>query len=330
MQPLNAVTPWRYPGAGLSDRLTSRCVMNTECRNTVNPGKIAMNRVKNILVAAGQFPQDDPVLARAAEIARAHRARLTLVHVIDSLTGFDYASTDLRRIQHHMRFVARASVETAVANQAGDVAGIDIRIETGSPALRLIELIDEIKADLVVMRAHQDDSIVEKIIGSTTDRVIRATGANVLVVKRPVARVYQRVVASIDTSDDSGSVVPFLAALFPSAALHLIHVVRIPPQFEAAMLSAGSGQDVVTHRDALVTKKLPRRPVRSTTRVVVGDPAISLVRATWSPKVDLIVLGPGDTGRIRRALLGSVARRVLRSAACDVLICRPVAQGAGD
>ena len=209
---------------------------------------------------------------------------------------------------------------------------IDIRIETGSPPLRLIKLIDEVNADLVVMRAHQSDSILAKIIGSTTDRVIRAACAPVLVVKRPVMQTYQRVVVAIETSDDSGAVVPFVAALFPLAGLHLIHVVQIPPQFEVAMLHSGTGQSVAAHRDALIrkakdslrelSKRLAHRPTRSTTRVMVGDPAPSLIRATWSPKVDLVVLGPGGTGMIRRALLGSVTQRLLRSAACDVLICR--------
>ena len=114
-----------------------------------------MNQIRNVLAAVGQFPQDDPVLARAAEIARAHRARLTIVHVIDGFTGFDLAPADLGLVQHQVRLIARESVEAAVARQEADVPEIDIRIETGSPSLRLIELTNEISADLVVMRAHQ-------------------------------------------------------------------------------------------------------------------------------------------------------------------------------
>ncbi len=292
-----------------------------------------MDQVKNIIAAVGQFPQDDSVLVRAAEIVRTHRARLTIVHVIDSLTGFNFASTDLRRIQHQMRLDARECVEIAVAKQVVGVNEIDIRIETGSPFLRLIGLIEEINADLVVMRAHQGDSMFEKIIGSTTDRVIRATSAPVLVVKRPVTQAYQRVVVSIDTSDGSGAVVPFVDTLFPLTGLYLIHVVYISIQFEELMRRAGSGTaSIAAHRDALIrrakahlrdlSKTLDHRPTRSTVRVIEGDPAASLVRATWSPKVDLIVLGPGNTGWIRQALLGSVTRRVLRTATCDVLICR--------
>ena len=282
----------------------------------------------------GQFPQHDPVLARAAEIARAHRARLTIVHVIDSFTGFDPAPADLALIQDQIRLIARENIEAAVARQAIDVSGIDIRIETGSPSPRLIAQTQETGADLVVMMAHEGESILAKIIGSTTDRVIRGACAPVLVVKRPLTHAYERVVVATDTSDESAAVVAFVAALFPLAGLRLIHVVQIPPPFEEAMRRAGHGQaSMAAHRDALIRKakaymrgmseRLAHRPTRTTTGVVAGDPARSLVRATHNPQVGLIALGPGSISLIRRALLGSVARRVLQTAACDVLICHP-------
>ncbi|MBK7168318.1 MAG: universal stress protein [Pseudomonadales bacterium] len=293
-----------------------------------------MNQTGNVLAAVGQFPQNDAVLARAAEIARAHRAKLTIVHVIDSLTGFGPAPADLALIQHQIRLIARENIEAAIARQEIDVPGIDIRIETGSPSLRLIEQTHETGADLVVMMAHEGESILAKVIGSTTDRVIRAACSPVLVVKRPVTQAYERVVVATDASDESGALVAFVAALFPLAGLRLVHVVRIPPPFEEAMRRAGHGQaSVAAHRDALVRKakacmhaiseQLAHRPTQSTTRVIASDPAKSLVRATRDPHVGLIALGPGSTSLIRRALLGSVTRRVLEAASCDVLICNP-------
>lgn len=293
-----------------------------------------MNQTGNVLAAVGEFPQNDPVLARAAEIARAHRARLTIVHVIDSLTGLDPVSVDLALIQHQIRLIARENIEAAIARQEIDVPGIDIRIETGSPSLRLIEQAHETGADLVVMMAHEGESILAKIVGSTTDRVIRAACAPVLVVKRPVTQAYERVVVATDASDESSAVVAFVAALFPLAGLRLVHVVQIPPPFEEAMRRAGHGQaSVAAHREALVRKakaymrgmseQLAHRPIPSTTRVVASDPAKSLVRATRDPQVGLIALGPGNTSLIRRALLGSVTRQVLQAANCDVLICNP-------
>lgn len=295
-----------------------------------------MGKVTKILAAVGQFPQDDLVLRRAAEIARAHQAGLTVAYVIDRLTAFDSASTDLERIHHQLRLMAYEDVKAAVARQNVSVSEIDIRIEAGSPAPRLVELSNEIGSDLVVMRAHQRESVVEKIIGSTTDRVIRAANVPVLVAKRPPRQAYQRVVVATETSAESAAAVAFVAALFPSAGLHLIHVVQIPLQFETAMLRAGAGQaGVAAHRHALtreakaymreMSEMLANRPVPCKTRVVVGAPAKLIVQATWSPKVDLVVVGPGSTSVIQQALLGSVTRRVLRAAACDVLVWRPAA-----
>lgn len=293
-----------------------------------------MALTSNILAAVGLFPQDDAVLARATEIAVAHRAALTVVHVVDLRGGCYFAPADMELIEHQTRLIAREKVEAAIARLTPPISRIDIRIETGSPALRLIELSQEICADLILMRAHQRNSIAEKVIGSISDRVIRSGPVPVLVVKRPVTRVYQRVVVATDTSTESDAVSAFVAALLPATALHLVHVAQVPPQFEEAMLRVGACQaSLAAHRDALArtakvhlrdaSARLAGRPMRTTTRVIVGDPAASLLRATRSPKVDLIALGPGSPNLIRRALIGSVARRLLHDAACDVLICHP-------
>lgn len=281
------------------------------------------------------------MLARAVEIARAHRARLTIVHVIDNFTGHNLAPTYLSLIQGQMRSIARENIEAAITKQEVGGIKIDIRIVIGSPSLQLIELTDEISADLVVIRAHRGGSILDKMIGSTTDRVIRATRVPVLVVKRPVTQAYQRILVAAETTERFGAVVALVAALFPLAGLHLAHVLHIPPQLEEAMLRAGSGQTgIMSHRDALMHKakaymhdmseKLANRPVRSTTKVAIGDPAQSLVRMTRNSKVNLIVLGPDSTSIIMRALLGSVTRKVLRAATCDVLICRTAQQDAAE
>jgi len=51
---------------------------------------------------------------------------------------------------------------------------------------------------------------------------------------------------------------------------------------------------------------------------VVGDPAVEL--ATVSAEVDLLVCGSRRRGPVRAALLGSVTERLLRTAACPVVL----------
>ena len=55
-----------------------------------------------------------------------------------------------------------------------------------------------------------------------------------------------------------------------------------------------------------------------------GSPAVEILEAADEQSPDLLVLGAGGRGAIARFLIGSVADRVARHAACPVLIARPL------
>lgn len=284
----------------------------------------------SILAAVDRFPQDEAVLARALELARRHGAAVTIVHVVDLPEDMSLAPGK-DGLQDQAASAARDRIEDALARHGADAVEITIRIEQGSSALRLIELCDELTPDLVVMRAHQRIGISEAILGSTTDRVIAAGQQPVLVVKRPARAPYGNVLVTTDGKDDAEGSLRFVANLLPDAALHLVQVVQVVPQLKEAMLRSGTDQSGIrAHRDALVAIARTRlNEVASMTtsdvrtHVLRGDPAASLARASRVAKVDLIAAGPGRGNLIRRAFLGSVTRRLLRDAECDVLICRP-------
>jgi nucleotide-binding universal stress UspA family protein len=54
--------------------------------------------------------------------------------------------------------------------------------------------------------------------------------------------------------------------------------------------------------------------------VAEGNPLRTIMRAIEMRKPDLLVMGTRGDGRMRRAVLGSVANQLLKVAACDVLI----------
>ncbi len=67
--------------------------------------------------------------------------------------------------------------------------------------------------------------------------------------------------------------------------------------------------------------------LRARGHVTVGSPAREVVRAAEGQHADLIVMGTHGRGLVGRLLLGSVADRVIRTAACPVLTVRgPVPQ----
>ncbi len=90
------------------------------------------------------------------------------------------------------------------------------------------------------------------------------------------------------------------------ARLHLLHVTwvgtdpTVPPALPALARELGDGVPVVT-------------------AVESGAPAAQIVRYAERKGIDLIVLGTHGRSGVSRALLGSVAERVVRTAPCPVL-----------
>jgi nucleotide-binding universal stress UspA family protein len=280
----------------------------------------------------GGFPQDEAVLERAVDIAARHRAALVVVHIVD-LPVMGGLSADSDTLRDQAAQAARDRIEVCAARLGQQAPALDIRVASGAPALCLIAMSDEIDPDLIVMRAHQRTSIADKILGSTTDRVIAGGSRPVLVVKRAVEGAYASVFVTTNGKDDAEGALRFTRRLLPAAELNLVQAVQVAPQLEEAMLRIGTGQsEVRAHLDELAqiaTAELGALVAQAeggvAHRVLRGDPAAALVREARATSVDLIVAGAGRSGLLRRAFVGSVARRLLRDAECDVLILYPEA-----
>ena len=90
------------------------------------------------------------------------------------------------------------------------------------------------------------------------------------------------------------------------ARLHVVHV-----------LAQG---DVDVTRLLADAKALAGGDVPMTVATVAGEPPEAILRYAHDHAVDLIVIGTHGRSGFSRALLGSVADRVLRGAACPVLV----------
>jgi universal stress protein A len=115
------------------------------------------------------------------------------------------------------------------------------------------------------------------------------------------------------------------------AELTLVNVI---PRAHASMIA----EDLLAPTQAEVTEELmeemdrkmaPWReeaarlcgsPVR--TRILVGDAADRITRFAENDRTDLIVIGTHGRTGVKRAVLGSVAEKVVREAPCSVLVTR--------
>jgi universal stress protein A len=144
-------------------------------------------------------------------------------------------------------------------------------------------------------------------------------------------RVFSRIIVPTDFSDcaeDAWALAQRLAGPF-SAELILVHVLADPPPHEegpfnldrAEKVYEGGRQWVEDHLAAWAAKA---RDKALNTRVVlrVGAPDREVVALAADELADLVVIGTHGRGGIDRALLGSVADRVVRTAPCPVLTVR--------
>jgi nucleotide-binding universal stress UspA family protein len=102
----------------------------------------------------------------------------------------------------------------------------------------------------------------------------------------------------------------------------LLRVVELP---EAAARDSREEAEARAYLGR-VAGRLRERGLRAQARVVVGTGAAeAIVVEAQALKGAVIALATHGRGGLRRAVLGSIADRVIRGASCPVLVCRPAA-----
>lgn len=288
--------------------------------------------MKMILATLDLEVRSDAVLARAVQLAAIHAAQLVRLHVIEREALSYVAGVSGRSeidLQDELRQRALTSLE-ALLSETGRTRRSVCRVEFGSPHEVITRVAREISADVIVIGAGKIHSLKEKVLGSTADRVIRTTPAPVLVVKRQQVKPYVKVAIAVDFSSQSASAAKTARKLAPNSSIMLVHVDDIPLTVEQVMLRAETSQIAMEeYRSARIIKA--RHDLAEFARAVPGldktqmrnlqgVPRTILARLSRSSHVDLLALGSHGRGVVLQALLGSVTQRVLREAACDVLV----------
>ncbi len=115
-----------------------------------------------------------------------------------------------------------------------------------------------------------------------------------------------------------------------SAQLLMVHIVPPVPVPYQPMVSPAPAFDITAYLQDLVkiskdnlqnyaNDHVPQG-VPATTSVAAGDPAYEILRLAKELEADIIVIATHGHGGWRHFLFGSVAEKVVRQAACPVLV----------
>jgi nucleotide-binding universal stress UspA family protein len=279
-----------------------------------------------ILVATDLSTRSHRAVQRAALLAKAHGAELTLVHVVDDDQPKEIVDLEVRESGNFLR----RQIETLP-----DLRGVRCRpeIATGDPFDRILRSAEAATADLVVMGTHRKQLLRDVFIGTTIERVIRTGPYPVLMVNREAELSYGSVLAAVDMSDASAH------ALKTADTLGLLDEVRVTVVY--AFVAAAKGKMYVADvPKSRIAEYVAEEQGRADHEVGVflsqngfdagwqrhireggATEVISIAVETMRP--DLVVVGTHGRSRISKMFVGSVTESLLRALDTDILAVPP-------
>lgn len=295
-----------------------------------------MNALKTILVAIDFGRASEAALAQAIRMAAWNRATVHALHVVDTGVVLE-AQEAFAGLQEQ--------IQTALKDDAMDRwnkfmpahpgrSDCKLHIVVNNPRYATLKLIDELKADLLVMGVRGDDS-GGKGPGPLATACTESAPCPVLLAAENHPGVFKRVVACVDFSPNSMRALEAAArvALQDSAALHVLHVYRAP--WRDSRLAVLQGLNPA-RQEAVVAElrtKLQQQCGALGEEFKYLKPTLEVVEhqshgrgiVDYARRVDADLIALGTRGRtnLRDVVLGSTAERVIRSAGRSVLAVRP-------
>lgn len=277
--------------------------------------------MKKFLMATDLSARSDRALERAVMLAQDHEAYLTIAHVIDE----DLPSA----LSDAQEDAAKHAIDEYVDKlAAGKRDRISIKVVCGRAHADILDMSEKVEADLVILGMHREDAFKDRFRGTTAERIIRAGGVPVLLVKDRVIRPYQQVIVGVDFSAFSRRAVEFAVQFVPYGNFHLVHAYGVP--FEGFLYGHDTKRQVAKLQEVEFEKMIDdematflasldgkvagieRVMKQGTVREVIFEQARRL-------KPDLVAMGTHGRTGIAHAFLGSVAEDLLRAPPCDVL-----------
>ena len=149
--------------------------------------------------------------------------------------------------------------------------------------------------------------------------------------------MYERVLIPLDGSELAETILPFAERIAGPVDAEVVLLAVVEPLSAVAGLAAGGvvGPDALLLRQmeakhylARVASRLETKGLRVRTHLGLGVPAAEIVGVAHSEGADLIAMTTHGRSGLGRAVFGSVAEAVLRTASVPVLMIRMTARAA--
>ncbi len=143
-----------------------------------------MNNYQHILLAADFFDQCENVIDRAKDLAERYQAKLSVIHVVDSLPISDagYGADIPFNLDLTAELMESAKKRLAELAKKLLIPEDCQWLEMGSPKTEIIRIAEENKVDLIVVGSHGRHGLA-LLLGSTANGVLHYAPCDVLAVR---------------------------------------------------------------------------------------------------------------------------------------------------
>lgn len=279
-----------------------------------------------IIIGVDDRERSEDAIKFGGTLARAWEADVTLVHAYPwDFVGYPEA----RAYDDFLREDAEATLRRW-AEPLRDLARVEMRaVPDRSPARALQKVAEEQHAGLMVVGSSHTGRLGRVLPGSTGERLLHGSPCPVAVVPaghgtaRPSAP--QVIACGWDGSPEAEAALGAAEELARATSASLRVVRASEPVFYSYPPGLGVAYaELLTDRQTRAEQSLRERVAHLSSGVSaeaeLHDGVAADVLVGVSETVDIMVLGSRGYGPLRAVLLGGVSGKVLRSAACPVVV----------
>jgi len=303
-----------------------------------------MRSIRRILVALRTLDATSlPAVLKAAQLARACRARVEIYHCMDMPLYIGLENVENRTLPDIEQDLQRRTMRRleAIASKVRRRAiNITVRAEWDFPAYEaIVRRALRVKADLFVASAHAGRHHVPALMRPTDWELVRLSPIPVLLVKDSRPYHHPAILVAVDPTHAFAKPLRLDEEILQlgrsicqrlRGSLQAVHAYAQAPggSFPATALTPALveqiDKDAERAAKAAFARILKRLPITRAHRYLIArDPVNAIAEAARRSRSAIVVLGAISRSGIKRLLIGNTAERILDQVPCDVLVVKP-------
>jgi nucleotide-binding universal stress UspA family protein len=218
--------------------------------------------------------------------------------------------------------------------------GASIEVVVGHPAREIVNHAERGDYDLIALATHGRSGLERWTHGSVADQVLHTTKVPLLLVRpgdgwKAVPREPHRVVVMLDGSPESERALDVATPLAAKLCIPLVLFRFVEPlalelgdpmgtaYVDVERITNATAETARRHLESMAATVRKESGVNASAKVAVARPVEGMITYVADHPDSLVVLTTHGRTGWRRALLGSVARRMVETVAAPILICPP-------